>query len=184
MNTLREVLRNIKKVERIDILGPCWEWQGFSSDKGYGLVIFRSQKMRVHRLVASQYIGELTPSVLVCHSCDNPPCCNPSHLFIGTAKDNYWDAISKGRISESWIEHVQTSHSHSMASRARQCENHKHSKLTVEIVTALRREASRGVRRSELVEMFGISRTAISRVINGRTWKHIPMTPEVESDQR
>lgn len=184
MNTLREVLRNIKKVERIDIFGPCWEWQGPLSEKGYGIVVFRRLRMRVHRLVASQYLGDLEGGVFVCHQCDNPPCCNPSHLFIGTAKDNYWDAISKGRISESWMEHVPTSHSHSLASRARQCENHKHSKLTVEIVTAIRREASRGVRQSELVERFGISQTAISRVVSGRTWKHLPMTHDVASDQR
>ena len=81
----------------------CWEWQGTKNQKGYGRVCFRingkERKVAAHRL-SYALTHNLDPGhLMVCHACDNPSCINPNHLFLGTAKDNYWDSKSKGRAS-------------------------------------------------------------------------------------
>lgn len=79
--------------------GDCWEWLGHSRGNGYGGVTYKGKKTKI----ASRISFELTnPGVelegfCVCHTCDNPPCCNPAHLVKGTRKDNTQDMIAKGR---------------------------------------------------------------------------------------
>ena len=78
----------------------CWIWPGWKVDTfGYGGMGWQgARKKRVHRIVASLAYGvPLDGPHFVCHHCDNPPCCNPSHLFIGTARDNNADMVAKGR---------------------------------------------------------------------------------------
>lgn len=80
-------------------LGPCLEWQGGRSARfGYGRVRIDGYLHLVHRLVAELYLG-LQPGSPLCvlHHCDNPACCRPSHLFIGTRSQNIQDAARKGR---------------------------------------------------------------------------------------
>lgn len=77
----------------------CWEWKGSLSRSGYGKIKWRTfGDLRVDRVAALLWLGmRLDDSHLVCHSCDNPPCFNPAHLFIGTAKDNQVDSVKKRR---------------------------------------------------------------------------------------
>lgn len=79
----------------------CWEWQGGSNQYGYGLFTRRGCDTKVTR-VASRISWELAhgpipQGMVVCHKCDNPPCVNPDHLFIGTHLDNMRDMVAKGR---------------------------------------------------------------------------------------
>ncbi len=71
----------------------CWEWQGTRQSAGYGLLGHRY----VHRLAWALSNGTLPTGMQICHHCDNPPCCNPAHLFLGTGADNAQDSVSKGR---------------------------------------------------------------------------------------
>jgi hypothetical protein len=76
----------------------CWEWQGYRDDWNYGTVRFDGKMQRVHRVVAHLCLGlDLSSGLRALHHCDNPPCFNPDHLFIGTDADNAHDRDAKGR---------------------------------------------------------------------------------------
>ncbi len=81
----------------------CWSWVGAKLPKGYGRIgagVGKSKKVLLaHRLSYEIHYGPIPDNVLVCHSCDNPNCVNPSHLFLGTHKNNFDDAKKKGRIA-------------------------------------------------------------------------------------
>lgn len=91
--------RNVTK----GALDECWEWQGarFTNDYGkktYGQGAFRYEHFRAHRKAWELFVGPIPEGLEVCHTCDNPPCCNyESHLFLGTVKDNAVDSMLKGR---------------------------------------------------------------------------------------
>lgn len=93
-STLEIIFRNSKPAPN-----GCIEWQGYKNVWGYGRRRFRGFKVLVHREVWSQmHGGEPIPfGLIVCHKCDNPPCVNPAHLFLGTQKDNMQDCVKKGR---------------------------------------------------------------------------------------
>jgi hypothetical protein len=71
----------------------CWEWQRSKDWNGYGL----THRGIAHRLAYEAFVGPIPDGMLVLHTCDNPPCCNPAHLFLGTHFDNAADRDSKGR---------------------------------------------------------------------------------------
>jgi hypothetical protein len=83
--------------------GDCWEWDASRTPSGYGRITIRISTgvYRVeyaHRLVLVHATGEPIPAgMLAMHSCDNPPCCNPSHIHRGTYADNAQDRENKGR---------------------------------------------------------------------------------------
>lgn len=78
-------------------VGDCWPWLGETNSNGYGLFYVLADRLLSHRVAYSFVNGDLHVDVVVMHSCDNPPCCNPAHLSTGTQAQNIADAISKGR---------------------------------------------------------------------------------------
>jgi hypothetical protein len=85
-------------------LGACWIWEGRRSRGGYGLFRYRwfqrplAQRGRSsHRASWAECFGPIPPGLCVLHKCDNPPCVNPAHLFLGTHADNMRDMWAKGR---------------------------------------------------------------------------------------
>lgn len=74
----------------------CWEWQGRRDRRNYGTLRVSNKQMLAHRVSWQLNVGRIPTRKLVCHSCDNPPCVRPSHLWIGTNKQNMDDAKSKG----------------------------------------------------------------------------------------
>lgn len=80
----------------------CWLWTGNVNHKGYGQIGIGSDGMRsTHRVAYEAWRGEIHDGMSVLHACDMPPCCNPSHLFLGTHQDNMTDRWLKGRYRKS-----------------------------------------------------------------------------------
>lgn len=75
----------------------CWEWQGATNGHGYGQLGYNGKRTTAHRLSYELSNGEIPAGVLVRHTCDNPPCCNPAHLILGTHLDNAADRVARGR---------------------------------------------------------------------------------------
>lgn len=86
--------------EKVDIKdwNDCWPWKAGQFESGYGLFGLKGNAYRAHRLAYKLSYDDFNPELDVLHTCDNPLCCNPGHLFQGTAHDNVQDAISKGRL--------------------------------------------------------------------------------------
>lgn len=88
----------------------CWEFNGFRHRQGYGTIWVRGRQWRAHRLMYTKAIGPIPPGLFVCHTCDNTPCCNPAHLFLGTHTDNQRDMIAKNRHSKGRQTHCKRGH--------------------------------------------------------------------------
>lgn len=95
------IKRMIEEKVAVNLETGCWEWTGARHKQGYGKQTIKRSEQQVfpaHRLAAMVYLGfSIDSEELVCHKCDNPPCCNPEHLFIGDWKANADDMVAKGR---------------------------------------------------------------------------------------
>lgn len=87
------ILKNIS----VNKATGCWEWQNSTHEFGYGMVYDGTKAVLAHRLAYTLFVGPIPDGMCVCHKCDNPPCCNPDHLFLGTKADNQSDMARKGR---------------------------------------------------------------------------------------
>jgi hypothetical protein len=88
----KRFLAKVRKVE-----GGCWLWTGGHNASGYGTTKIKANSYLAHRVSWTIHRGEIPEGLFVCHHCDNPPCVNPDHFFLGTKKDNTQDSIAKGR---------------------------------------------------------------------------------------
>lgn len=93
------------------VLG-CWIWPRGKTTAGYGVVRVNRKPIYVHRLTWQQYFGSIPQGMCVLHSCDNPPCFNPDHLFLGTNHDNMVDKSLKGRHHSSRKTHCPQGHAY------------------------------------------------------------------------
>ena len=92
-------------------VGDCWEWQGAISDTGYGAFRLGPKLLtNTHRYAYHLANRRIPEGMFVLHHCDNPPCVRPSHLFLGTAKDNNADLWAKGRGHVRFDTHCQRGH--------------------------------------------------------------------------
>lgn len=85
---------------KVHTRGPddCWEWTGCRLPAGYGKIGVRGRTEYATRVLWQMMHGPIPDGLYVCHHCDNPPCVNPAHLFLGTGKDNARDSARKGRL--------------------------------------------------------------------------------------
>lgn len=139
-------------------LGPCWVWTAGVKPKGYGAFWRRGvNDSSAHRYSWALHNGPVPASLHVLHRCDNPPCVNPAHLFLGTAADNNADKAAKGRSTRG-----------RMGPRGERCGT---SKLTAEAVLAIRyaRELA-GVPYVDLAAAVGIDRSTVWAILSRKTW--------------
>lgn len=133
-----------------NIATECWEWIGNRHSSGYGTLMLDGRIVRAHRLSYEVFSGESAKGRMVCHECDNPPCINPRHLWLGSHQENIDDASQKFRMHFG--------------------ESHGLAKLTDEKVREIRNSKEKGV---DLAKKFGVSSSCISTVKSGRRWPHI-----------
>lgn len=96
-SVFERLLQNIEINETTD----CWEWQGGTNNIGYGLIRDDKRMRTTHRVSYEEHNQVAIPKYMcVCHTCDNPLCVNPQHLWLGTRKDNIQDMIKKGRARQ------------------------------------------------------------------------------------
>lgn len=132
----------------------CREWSGRRNSKGYGRLFVDGRRWLAHRHAWVLANGPIPDGMFVLHRCDNPPCCEPSHLFLGTLADNNADRDRKGH-------HVSLSG-----------ERHGMSKLTGPDASEIRRLYAEGpASQYALAERFGVSQATISRVVRGVIWQ-------------
>lgn len=145
----------------------CWVYNGYIDPRnGYGYFGYNDIRYRAHRVSYFLSTGEDPFQFVICHSCDNPQCCNPSHLFKGTQADNLRDMHQKGRMGNGtkkiWVKNV------------RVCADSRFCKLTAEQVLSIRAEyAEGGMNQSQLASKYNVSRWAINSLINKRSWKTV-----------
>jgi predicted transcriptional regulator len=177
----RDITRFWSKVDKSPGQGPkgeCWQWQAATSDSGYGFFCyyiggpFKSLNLMAHRVAFVIQKGEDPVDLLVCHTCDNPPCCNGSHLFKGTEKDNAVDRQKKGR-GRSWLGMYPEE-----ALRGEGCPAAKLTDTQVKYVAELWAD---GWSQKEIGKLLGVHQGTISHIIMGNTWKHLGIEiPEIE----
>lgn len=135
----------------------CWEWRGHSIRAGYGVVCIQKKHCVVHRIAAHAWMDfDVNSQLLICHKCDNPPCFNPDHLFIGTDKDNIIDCQRKGRLFTAKGEE------HGMA---------KLNSFQVERIRLFREVT--GMPFHKMCTLFGIERTTAIKICSRILWSHI-----------
>jgi len=139
----------------------CWEWTGTKTDQGYGYLHLRigpryagkQKKIPAHRLSYELHHGRILPGhagVFVRHSCNNPGCCNPAHLSLGTHTDNMRDMVEAGRSTSG-------------------AKNPK-AKLTLEQVEAAKELRRVGWTYKRIGKVFGVHLATIECAVKGKTW--------------
>lgn len=144
-----------EKVERAE---GCWLWMGAHGLHGHGQIYIGSvtNLTSAHRISWLLHHGPIPDGLSVLHRCDNPPCVNPEHLFLGTQKDNMQDAIEKGRFK--------------FLAPRRGPSNNK-AKLTWTQVADIRSAYIGGVTLSQLSRDYSMARATLRRIVRGDGWR-------------
>lgn len=97
---IHELAEKILALVEYDTNAGCWLWPRSVNARGYGQISFNMACKKTHRVVFEALKEAIPHDMVVCHKCDVPACCNPSHLFLGTQSDNIKDCAAKGRHKE------------------------------------------------------------------------------------
>ncbi len=144
---------------KIEKRGPeeCWPWRCRArTPRGYGLFSIGRQKFYAHRFAYELVNGPLSEGMEVLHTCDNPPCCNPAHLYPGTQQENNRDMKERGRM------------------RILRGEERPNAKLSDGRVREIRKlYASGGVSYLQLAARFGVADSRIREIVRRKAWAHV-----------
>lgn len=149
--------------------GPddCWPWMGGTGKHGRGQVVLNGQTAPASRVAYLLYVGDIPEhdshhGMCVLHECDNPPCVNPAHLFLGTQKDNMRGMVTKGRKPKKG------------STVMRQGVEHYRAALTDDEVRAIRADPRRS---REIADAYEVRQSVVCNIKAYRGWKHIPPSP-------
>lgn len=148
----------IKSRINIDDKTGCWEWLLSPTPNGYGYFTVPGSRKKIyaHRASYETFVGKIPQGFDVCHSCDNRICVNPSHLFVGTRKDNMLDAKSKMRLEVGMDRY--------------------NAKLTDNDIHKIRRDVRTY---SQIAQSYGINSSTVSNIKNLIEWAHVPVEGDI-----
>jgi len=136
----------------------CWLWRAGTNKRGYGRIgIVGKQVDLAHRVAWELVYGPIPDGLCVLHHCDIPSCVRPSHLFLGTRRDNFADMRAKGR-------------EHKVGPRG---ERAALAKLTETNVLTIRARRAAGEKLKDIAPDFGISLALVSDIARRKIWKHL-----------
>lgn len=140
-------------MQKVKKSNGCWEWMAFKQRTGYGRFTVNKISRYAPRVSYELFRGPIPDGLFVCHSCDNPSCVNPGHLWLGTTKDNALDKIRKGRHQR--------------------CDGEFNGQAIYrwDLVREIRKLHSDGIRQNELMRRYGIKKGTIWAIVNGKIWK-------------
>ena len=135
----------------------CWEWIGTAGKDGRGVIHYRGRQQLASRVSYQLHRGPIPDGLFVCHTCDNPRCVNPAHLWLGTATDNHRDMREKGRQSN------------------KRCRGSEHGRalLSESQVKEIRSLRTSGMTLRIIGQRFGVSPQTVCAISKRRIWTHI-----------
>lgn len=173
----------------------CWPYKGPKTPRGYGAITYLKKSWRAHRLAWTLTKGPIPAGQVVCHKCDNPPCCNPAHLFLGTNGDNTRDAKRKGRLASgerhptkvhgtAHLPRGADHHSKTNPACVARGERNAGAKMTeLTAIAILQRRADTGLSAKKLAIEFGVGFGSVKHLLKGKTWAYLPRPPNVSTNR-
>ncbi len=146
-----------EKVQK-DSDDKCWKWIGGKFSNGYGQFYKNPCKITAHRFSYELANGEIDKNLKVCHTCDNPICVNPNHLFVGTQKDNIQDMIKKKR--HNFNDAIGINNGRSIVNE-------------VEVKEIRQKYKEGNISYKKLAKKYNLSETQTMRIVKRESWKHI-----------
>ena len=143
----------------------CWEWQRATVNNGYGQLHYQGRTTTAHRVAYQLWVGEIPKGGVIMHQCDNPPCCNPAHLKLGTQRDNMQHAANMRRIKMPNL----------------RGEDHGNALLYDKDVIQYRKEYQAGRSLKSIIEETGMAEASIKRMLWGKTYSHLEKFPRKDS---
>lgn len=145
-------IENFFKHIAVGMPNDCWEWQGARHKKGHGQLRLFGRGWLAHRVMYMLSKGDPT-GLIIRHTCDNPPCCNPKHLLAGTHQDNVNDCVTRNRHAKG--------------------EKMGSAKLTATDVQQIKALLKLGTPQSIIARSYQINQSSVSDIHTGKTWSHI-----------
>lgn len=161
---MKPIRQRILESSTLNLVSGCWEWDKFKDAAGYGKIQINKTQVTASRASYKEFIGPIPKGLCVCHKCDNPSCCNPDHLFLGTHQDNADDKVAKRRSMHGSIHYKATiDESQAMA--------------VFEMIQS-------GATNSEIQAKLGVGKNIIQSIKAGFSWNHVTGLPKKYLKQR